>query len=279
MTKENTQRVFIPGSKWVYYKVYCGLNTADNILTQMIGPLGNQLIKDGIIDRWFFIRYSDPENHLRIRFLLKDKEKIETVMRGVYQALESQVSNKLIWDLQLATYQRELERYGSNTIDDLESFFHSDSKFLLEIIKNSQDEETRFQQVFHYVNSIVNLFISNLEEKLAFLDTGQSSFKTEFNANNFTKKQLSKKYRSFNNGDYSGALQIDLQPLQAIADKLLNLDKEGALELPLDNLLGSIVHMTVNRAFQSRQRLYEMVLYDFLYQKTRSDYYRQKKGK
>jgi len=278
MEKENTQRAFIPGSKWVYYKVYCGLNTADNILTQMISPLSNQLINDGIIDQWFFIRYSDPENHLRIRFHLKDEKKIEAVMKGVYQTLESHVNNKLIWDLQLATYQRELERYGANTIEDLESFFYHDSEFLLEIIKASQDEETRFQQVFYYVNSLINLFISNHEEKLAFLDRGQSNFKTEFNANNFTKKQLSKKYRSFNTGNRPDTFQMDLAPLQKIANKILSLDKQEALELPLTNLLGSIVHMTVNRVFQSRQRLYEMVLYDFLHQKTRSDYYRQKKN-
>lgn len=279
MKKENTQRVFIPGSKWVYYKIYCGLNTADRILTHMIGPLGNQLINDAIIDQWFFIRYSDPENHLRVRFLLKDEKNIENVMRGVYQTLDSHVNDQLIWNLQLATYQRELERYGTNTIEDLESFFHHDSEFLLEIIKVSQDEETRFRQVFYYVDRLINLFISNQEEKLAFLDRGQSNFKSEFKASNFTKKQLSKKYRSFNTGDHSGILQMDLAPLQTIANKILSMDTEGTLELPINNLLGSIVHMTVNRAFQSRQRLYEMVLYDFLHQKTRSDYYRQKKGK
>ena len=135
MKAANIKRVFIPGSKWVYYKVYAGLNTADTILTDKIGPLGDQLIKDGVIDKWFFIRYSDPENHLRIRFHLKDEKLIESVIKGVYHAFESHINNQLIWDLQLATYQRELERYGTNTIEDLESFFHHDSEVLLDIIK------------------------------------------------------------------------------------------------------------------------------------------------
>ena len=90
---------------------------------------------------------------------------------------------------------------------------------------------------------------------------------------------MSKKYRNFDNDLNFNNPKIDLQSLQVIVEKILSLNKEGALELPLTNLLSSIVHMTVNRAFQSRQRLYEMVLYDFLYQKTRSDYYRKRKAK
>ena len=62
------KRSFIIGSEWVYYKIYTGPKTADSILVDFIKPIVDQLLKDGIIKMWFFIRYADPEFHLRVRF-------------------------------------------------------------------------------------------------------------------------------------------------------------------------------------------------------------------
>ena len=67
--------------------------------------------------------------------------------------------------------------------------------------------------------------------------------------------------------------------VKALSKTILDFEQQGALKLTLKSLLSSMVHMSVNRAFQSRQRLNEMVIYDFLYQKNRSDFYRQKKNK
>ena len=280
MISNNTQRTFIPGSEWVYYKVYCGLNTADQILTDLVNPLAQQLMNDGIIDKWFFIRYHDPDNHLRIRFHLIDQKEIHQVILGVARILNSHVESKLIWDLQLATYQRELERYGSNTMEILESLFCEDSQVLINIIKNSPDELSRFQHIFHYIDDLINLFILDLEKKLEFLDRMQNNYKTEFNStSSFAKKQMGKKYRSFRNTDQLPQLPISYEPIESLSKRILDFHKDQSLKLPLTDLLGSIIHMSVNRAFQSRQRLNEMVIYDFLYQKNRSDFYRQKKNK
>ena len=62
------KRSFMPGDEWLYFKIYTGTKTADAILTNIIKPITEKLIKNNIIDQWFFIRYNDPKNHLRIRF-------------------------------------------------------------------------------------------------------------------------------------------------------------------------------------------------------------------
>ncbi len=58
------KRSFIPGSEWIYYKIYCGVKTADKILTETIKPLVEQLKMLNLIEKWFFIRYSDPDTHI-----------------------------------------------------------------------------------------------------------------------------------------------------------------------------------------------------------------------
>ncbi|WP_392348660.1 lantibiotic dehydratase C-terminal domain-containing protein [uncultured Polaribacter sp.] len=54
---ENAQRTFVIGDKWLYYKIYCGVKTADMLLLEVIKPLTEQLIEEKIIDKWFFIGY------------------------------------------------------------------------------------------------------------------------------------------------------------------------------------------------------------------------------
>src|SRR5262249_15292238 len=63
-----SSRRFPPGSEWLYAKVYTGPTTADRLLIEGIRPAVDAVLNSGVADDWFFIRYADPENHLRIRF-------------------------------------------------------------------------------------------------------------------------------------------------------------------------------------------------------------------
>jgi len=279
MSTNSIQRSFIPGDKWVYYKIYCGINTADSLLTKTIAPLSDKLVKDDLIDQWFFIRYVDPDQHLRVRFHLKDTAFIGKVMETIKASLDTYIKSQLVRDLQIATYHREIERYGENTIEVLESYFYEDTKVIIKIIEESPTEEVRFDRVLKFLDQITNLFLPNLETKLIFLERLQLSYKTEFKINNFGKKTLGKKYRSFKGESDTSTLKIDLSSFKSIHNTLEKLHKKGQLEIPIESLLASIVHMHVNRVFQARQRLYEMVLYDFLYQKNKSAYYKEKKIK
>ncbi len=277
MTTKHIQRSYIPGGKWVYYKIYCGINTADSLLTNTLSPIANSLIKDNIIDQWFFIRYADPEQHLRVRFHLKDEQLIGKVMDAIKVSIDPYMKDLIVKDIQLATYHREMERYGENTIEDLEYYFYQDTLAIMQIIQESPTEEIRFQRVLIFLDQIINIFLPDIETKFAFLERLQSSFKSEFQINSFGKKALGKKYRSFKNNESIAPLEIDLSTFEATYHIINRLDQKNQLQIPLEDLLASIIHMHVNRVFQSRQRLYEMVLYDFLFQNTRSEFYRKKK--
>jgi hypothetical protein len=58
-------RRFPPGSAWLYAKLYTGPATADQVLQEVVRPVTAAALTAGAADRWFFIRYGDPDWHLR----------------------------------------------------------------------------------------------------------------------------------------------------------------------------------------------------------------------
>ena len=273
------QRTFIPGDEWLYYKIYCGVKMIDFILTDLIKPITEELLKQKLIDEWFFIRYSDPDSHLRVRFHISKTENLARVILGMNEKLSFYLESNQVWDIQLLSYQRELERYGSNTIEDAESYFFYDSELVLNGIKNSNDDESRFLNILKLVENSLTLFNYDNERRLSFLNKMQLQFKSEFSVNKTVKKELSNKYRElqsqlFENDNYNDSPLTIYKHLQIIVDRLLMLEKENKLEISLENLLASFIHMTINRGFRSKQRLYEMMIYDFLYKKNNSKFAR-----
>ena len=63
-----SERSFPPGSVWLYAKLYTGRATTDALLREGLGPLVRSLRERGVIEGWFFIRYGDPDWHVRLCF-------------------------------------------------------------------------------------------------------------------------------------------------------------------------------------------------------------------
>lgn len=77
---KSIQRTFLPGCQWVYIKLYTGNKIADDMLIQVISPVIKELKKKTYIDKWFFIRYTDPDFHLRIRLWVIDVQYIGEII-------------------------------------------------------------------------------------------------------------------------------------------------------------------------------------------------------
>ena len=273
------KRTFILGDTWMYYKLYCGARTSDIILIETIKPLTEQLLQDKLINKWFFIRYNDPDFHLRIRFELYDVQKIGEVILAIKNALQEYVDDDIIYKIQTDNYQREIERYGSNTIEELESLFYHESAMLLKALDAIEDEELYFLFILKLIDELLNSFGYATQQKLDLATLNTEAYKKEFNADKTLNKQLDKKYRGLKNAltevldttythtEYEYLEQVlkekEVQT-NTLIKKILKYEKEGLLEMPLTNLLSSYIHMLVNRAFRTKQRFYELVSYDFL---------------
>jgi len=296
VTAAPTVRTFSTGSEWLYYKCYCGVKTADRILTEAIHPAVKQLLAGGEIDKFFFIRYQDPEFHIRLRFHLPDPGKLGQVLALLHQHLLPFERQGYIWKTQTDSYSRELERYGHRSIEQAETLFFHDSMSVLEMLENTwgdKREEVRWQWTLRAIDELLDVFGYTLERKQQVMEILKDSFAAEFNADKFLKTQLNNKYRDSRKEietimdrqcDSGSALYPVLallkeknKALQPVAAQLLEMKAAGALERPLDELLFSYIHMLVNRTIPSKARLHELVIYDLLHQYYRSQMARMKK--
>ncbi len=295
--KKNTKRSFAIGSEWVYYKIYTGHKTADTILTEVIAPLADRFLASGSITKWFFIRYADPEHHLRVRFLSASTSDIGTILGALHEPLNLFLERDLIWKIQLDTYQRELERYGTNTIVLSESLFQFDSMAtasFLDLIEGDEGETLRWLFGLRSIDHLLTHFSYTLDEKLVLLDHLKTGFGAEFGMGRPLKKQLDTKYRAHRpriasfmaftketDPDHAPILEV-LETKSAhiapIVDDIMAIVAQNLLEMPMNGLLGSYIHMLMNRLFKSKNRLNEMVCYDFLYRYYRTAAAIQKKA-
>ena len=278
------KKTFILGDEWIFVKLYTGYKTADVILSEIVPWIVIQLQNQNVLSKWFFIRYSDPDFHIRLRFCLNSSQNYALAVSSIYTAIINLVKEGLIWKVQFDTYKREIERYGHSTIDYAEDIFHADSQAvikLLSIIEDDQNESRRWLLAVKMIDIFLQDFNFTLDQKLEFIRPLSTSFINEFG---FSKKeiqlQLNKKYRihrhsideiilapSKNAGWFRPLSEIIIQKsriIKPIAAELLEMERRNLLEVPLNNLLGSYIHMMINRLFRSKQRIYELVLYDML---------------
>ncbi len=274
-------RQFFVGSEWLYYKIYTGLKTADTLLSEVLHPLIERLLVEGRIEGFFFIRYADPHGHFRIRFHLTNPEQLGAVVGELHQCLAPFVANKSVTAIVSDTYKRELERYGPNTIDLVESFFHTDSQAILRFlsqIEGTEGEECRWRFGLKLTDDLLTMFGLDLVQKVGFTEQQVAYFGREFGYNALVKKQLDLKHRALEpalaelfaetNEDHEFFYALCRERVanaQTFVQTIQNLAKKGQLQLPLDSLLGSLVHMTTNRLFRSRQRFVEFSMYYHLH--------------
>jgi thiopeptide-type bacteriocin biosynthesis protein len=270
------QREFMPGSEWIYFNLYTGFKSADKILLKL-QPLIQQCMAQQIIDKSFFIRYHDPKFHLRLRFHLTRGTGHDRFYSEFYPVVEALKELKIIWKVSADTYQRELERYGFDTIEYMESIFSYDSMMCMELIRKIEQEgseDLRWLSGLYAVNGFLDLFGLNLEEKKNYAEYIAGQFAREFGALKENTVVLDAKFRQYKNQIFSfmdnsreGSLEAALKAIvnrrnQAMAPLISDISNREGFHKTL--YVDSLIHMSVNRLFRSRQRIYECVIYNLL---------------
>jgi thiopeptide-type bacteriocin biosynthesis protein len=152
---------------------------------------------------------------------------------------------------------------------------------LLDLIDGAEGEIIRWQFAIRSMDDLLTNLKFNSAEKLQLLDQMKTSFFREHGESKELKLQLDAKFRTERklvedilNREIDETREI--QPLiellewkkeqiQPLAEQLLQLKNDKQLQIDLNDLTSSYIHMLLNRIFMSRQRTYEMVVYDLLY--------------
>jgi lantibiotic biosynthesis protein len=282
-TGELVQRSFPPGSEWLYAKIYCGTKTAESVLINYIKPLTEELLKKHVIDKFFFVRYHDTANHLRVRFHNAEAKHFWIqVMDCLQLRLHGKVKADCIYDLQYDTYNREIERYGVDTIEQSEDLFYHQSVAVLDclsLMDGDEDEQCRWQIALKAIDLFLDDLHYSIKEKFALIKEVDRNFADEFKLQRTERNAISEKYRknkllieavmednplrATHLTPFISAFRVRLESYTKSISAILCHTKDNPVFL--GTLLGSFLHMLVNRFFMSNQRKMELVLYEFLY--------------
>lgn len=290
------QRSFPPGSEWLYLKVYTGNSTADGILRDAIGPAVREALSVGDVDSWFFIRYGDPEWHLRIRLHGDPHALLAHALPRLEKAVSPLLADGRAWKIQLDTYERETERYGGPlgmpVCEQLFGFDSDASLGIVETLEGDEGADARWRLAFRGSDLILaDLGIAD-ERKTTLMGVMRENFAKEFGGQKSLDVSIDQKYRTEKKS--LGALLAPeaaeddpLAPGYAIlaersrrsAPALAELARlEAAGELQRIDLAGSLIHMHINRMIRSAARAHEAVIYGLLHREYQARAARARKG-
>ncbi|MQY33336.1 Nisin biosynthesis protein NisB [Streptomyces sp. RB17] len=124
----------LPGGEWLYATVHCTPARQNDLLVHHLDDLLDGLPED--VDRWFFIRYRNPDDLLRLRFHGAPGTLMATLLPRLHRWAATLRSAALIRGIGLGTYDPELERYGGpRAMAAAERVFHADSLAAVEALK------------------------------------------------------------------------------------------------------------------------------------------------
>lgn len=276
------ERNFIPGSPWLFLKIYTGHKSGDELLVEYTKPMCERLVADGAIDKYFYIRYSDTAGfHLRVRLHIPRPADYGRVFEAINRTYAPCVDNGLAINLQCDTYRRELERYGEESMEDAEELFCIDSRAILSVIALCRelgiDDDLRWKTALLLTDDMLDAFGCTPEDKAAILEKSATNFKAEFGfvRGTFTQ-QLNDRFRAQRStieeimtnrslpADMLPVLDERKKSMEPVAVRLYDKMPRDADGHVANDRIMSYVHMTFNRLFRSRNRLYEMLIYEFL---------------
>ena len=248
---------------------------AESLLATIISRTIDLIQKKQLIDKWFFIRYSDELGyHIRLRFHCLGPDCIFPIIKLLNDCLSTLIEQGCIDNISYGTYNREIERYGEKSYELTESIFHIDSMIVLQVIQtlysNPDKENKRFKIALLIINSYLEAFGLSLNEKFNISQLIRNSYRKEFNLFRRSDiKRIDENYRKYRKEVYYTMHNTEEQSYKFISqhkEYISSILKRMGNKMAIGDTqyIGSLIHMSLNRLFISQNRLNELVLFDYL---------------
>ncbi len=274
------ERNFAPGGEWLYLKIYCGNRIAEELLSGYFAETIPQWQEDGLFEQTFFLRFADPQPHIRLRFLNSKRPAAnDYLLHEIEQALQPFIAAGQVQKIVCDTYIREIERYGDTILASEEMFFQDSLAVLgiISMLEGAEGEAYRWKLALRGMDTLLNDFGFDLANKRKILGVMRAGFIDEFGGGSLLNKPLNDKYRkhqqeimSFMNpeedeqNDIAEAIACyttrsigNIGAVAQIRARWNGTEKYGGI-------VASHIHMFINRLFVGKQRKHELILYHFL---------------
>lgn len=255
--------IHLPCNEWFYAKLY-GLDSRQNEFLALYWEECVNEAKDiGLIEQAYFIRYADPDPHIRVRFKFKSNDKSHLFAQLFQKWSEEWFKNGYISKFTLDTYEPEIERYGGTELMKLsESLFSEDSYVVAGLIRLNRFEKREFEIEQIGVLSVVHLLTHLGFNKTECFETLNEKFDVKDYLQDFRKirnthMDMLNAFFGLNtpkNAAVGDFLHEILPILESRKNSSLTYYKkleqhrsEAQLTNSTDDIVFSIVHMHLNR--------------------------------
>jgi thiopeptide-type bacteriocin biosynthesis protein len=277
-----------PFDKWISMNLYINEELENKLLINQVKQLYINLKSKNYIDKFFFIRYKDPKNHLRIRFKINEEYQKETI-KEINLLISILKNNSLLNDVSYTTYEPEINRYGGvKCIELAESVFNENSLVIIELL-NMLNKKT--------INlNIEYLFLIGTYKMIYDMGIGDEEF-LEYIRRYKLDKKYNKLYIEMNNNLSDFFSQKDINSIFREKSDLINLlitfDKgtiayqtywsvvnQKYYERNFDNFIvrryciNSVIHMYFNRLLgihRERENILMGILEKIIYTKIQKE--------
>jgi len=259
MNINREQLMLLPGNnEWLYYKLYGCSKRQDELIAETYHTL-EKLVSGGLAQKYFYIRYSDPEPHLRLRI-----QPTENGMPSLFVALGEWISglyvDGIISKAVNDSYIRESERYGGpRLIQYAEDYFYHDSKLSMTLLFRQRFKQQNLIMDYigiSFIVSALEAFGLILDEQEIFLEslTDKKNYRKEFQKDRLMIMRAVDSSddwfdirSSISNPEVYKLINSNAQELKKYAKSIFESDQRGELTNPIQSIVASIIHMFCNR--------------------------------
>jgi thiopeptide-type bacteriocin biosynthesis protein len=147
-----------PGSDWLFAKLYCPRTLEEDLIAGPVRSFCEFVRSAGLAEEWFFVRYSDPDPHLRVRFRGAPERLVSQLVPEFCSWAADLMSDGLCLRFCFDTYDRELERNGGVAgTAAAEALFAADSRAVAEMLYLDQQRSVGMDRTTLAVLSIDDL--------------------------------------------------------------------------------------------------------------------------
>jgi thiopeptide-type bacteriocin biosynthesis protein len=257
-TMTRADRLRPPGSEWLFVKLYGPRLLEEDLLAGPVHEFAEDACAAGLADAWFFLRYSDPDPHIRLRFRGAPERLAHQLLPRVCAWGAELMADEYCLRFSFDTYDRELERYGgAEGTAAAESVFAADSRAVAELLRLLQGHALTIDRTMLAVLTVDDLLAAlglDEAERLAWYRAGVTARQEageEYRRRKVALRQLLGDPAGLlaqpGGADIARILAARRRALAPTALRLAELAQRGELSQAPATLYRSYVHLHLNR--------------------------------
>ena len=270
---------FSVGSQWLSVKFYSSAVGLESLLVELIFPLCTELQNDGTIHKWFYLRYQDPDQHIRLRLNGVKEDFWPAALQNIQWRLQGLLNSGVVFRMQIDDYQREVQRYAGLGMETAESIFYHDSIAAAQLLtlwhSNEGSESSRWLAALLGADLLMDDLGLTLYEKLDMAKAHYLQLLELFGDDKTLLITLNDKYRkqsqqilsfmNLKNHSENEPVILIFENRSLAVRSLVSGNGQTASLAERAGAMASVIHMFLNRILLSRPLEQELVVQYYLY--------------